>query len=319
MDKFIFHEDEFGVYVFYAGMNLEVTRRKPDLRINRITDFDPLIDCVVPPVTSVSSVSTREQVTGYRNKTDRRTMTEPGYCSELQRLINCTTKNPCGIEEEVAANVALRRFESEWEQETKTVTGYTDYEFEVIKIKYPADERLIPLRHFDNEQVNYFRTNGESVALNLAHQLCKDAGLKHNNNEKRDAYWIPGYQALSYWSIEGERCGEPTQSLSLKEFTGTLDECRDYINKIERCVRSCFDEWVVRDKQPKGLTVGKVTKQLDKIKTIVKRIESKIKTRNAYNEALATIDQARQEIIQEGIKASLDEENSDYLLDNHSF
>lgn len=27
-DKFIFHEDEVGVYVFYAGMNLEVARQE---------------------------------------------------------------------------------------------------------------------------------------------------------------------------------------------------------------------------------------------------------------------------------------------------
>jgi len=315
-NKFTFHKDEFGVYVFYAGMNDKVRRGVCNLKINGTIDFNQDVDCVVPPVVRVSSVATKDQVVGYKHKEDGRTISHTAYNAEHQRLEWAKSKT-ITMEEEVATEIAFRRFEKEWEQETQSMTIHTDHKFEVIDILYPADERLIPLRHFDAEQVNYFRTDGKMVALNLAHQLCKDAGLKHESSEhKRGTYHIQSYGGLEYWEIEGARYGKPTNKLNLCIFTGTLDECRDYINKIEQCVRSCFDEWDMHAKQPIGLTVGMVTRQLDKILSIVTGIDSKVRTRNTYSDALTAIARARKEVIQEGAKALAGEENLDDPLDN---
>jgi hypothetical protein len=310
--KFTFHRDQFGVHVYYAGMNKTTNRRGPDLKINSTVDFDASTTCVVPPVMRVSSCSNESQTTGYKNKETGKTMTVPAYEAEKQQLEHNSDITHSSLEEEVSANVAWRRFQDEWQPESKEVEVHTDYEFEVVDIEYPADERLIPLRHIDGEKINYFKVDGSQVAFNLAHDLCKSEGLEHDNDgDKRGTYSIPSY-GLEWWQIEGVRYGRALKKLSLHRFTGNLSECRKYINEIECAVRACFDEWTVSGKTALGLTVGMVTKHLDEIASRLQRIDSKIKTRSMHNSTLAYVQKARLEVVQIG----LEEEKLNDLLDS---
>lgn len=303
--KFTFHKDQFGVHVYYEGMN-ENPRRgfnsQSSLKINGTVDFDPTTTCVVPAVVRVSSCSNVFQTTGYKSNVTGKTMTVPAYEAGAQALLRDTQPDYDSIEEEVAAKVALRRFQDEWQSESKEVEVHTDHEFEIIDIEYPADERLIPLRHIDNEKINYFKVDGKQVALNIAHGLCKDEGLEHTNDgSSRGTYNIASY-GIEWWQIEGVRYGNHLKSLSLYEFTGHLSECRRYINEVECAVRACFDEWMVSGKQARGLTVGMVTKHLDEIAGMIKRIDSKIRTHKTHSSALAYVQKARLEVIQTGLE-----------------
>jgi hypothetical protein len=305
--KFTFHKDQFGVHVYYAGAN-EVRGQfssRSKLKINATIDFDAATTCIVPPVTRVSQLRTESQLTGYRNSATGQAMTEPAYNTEKRKLNNFT--NPT-LEQEVE----LTRFQREWEPEEKEVEVHVDHEFEVVDIEYPADERLFPLRHLGNERINYFAVDGKKVAGNLAHSLCKSAGLKLGSSDKRGEYHIPSHSGLEYWQIEGVYYGKPTKQLNLVVFSGDIGECREYINTIECTVRACFDEWEISGKQPAGLTVGMVTKHLDSITAAVRRVETKKRTSSAYHAALATIAQARLDVIQVGLD---EEENLNDSLD----
>jgi len=317
-DKFTFYKDQFGVYVFYTGINRDV-RHQGGLKINDTVDFDSSVACVVPPVKRVSSSETEDQITGYKSSVNGKTKTTPAYRAELHNLEGAAQSVYVDAEDEVKARVKLRRFEEEWDEETQQVEVHTDYEFEIVDIEYPADERLRPLRHLDNEKVNYFQVNGSQVAINFAHLLCKDVDLKHDDEgKKRGTYHIPSYGTLQYWNIEGNRYGQPTETLRLHDFTGDLAECRKYINEIESCVRGCFDDWEVSGKQPSGLTVGVVTKHLDRILQQVHRIETKIKTKHAYETVLHLIEKAKLDIVDLAVE-ELEKENSNDSLDNEIF
>lgn len=312
--KFTFHKDQFGVHVYYAGMNNNPRHNfssKSNLKINEIVDFDATTTCVVPAVVRVSSCGKEAQTTGYKNSETGQTMTVSAYNAE-ETCLRLARDQATHMDDEVATEIAFRRFGKEWTEESKEVEVHTDYEFEVVDIEYPADERLIPLRHTDDERINYFEVDGKQVALNLAHSLCKDEGLKHDGNgNKRGTYNIATYSNLEYWQIEGECYGKPTKHLNLVKFTGDLGECRVYINEIECAVRQCFDEWVVSGKKPSGLTVGVVTKYLDDIAGMLKHVDTKVKTRRAYDKTLGIIARARLEVIQTGLEEINDSLDND--------
>jgi len=301
--KLIFHQDQHGVHVYYRGMNIDylVTQSQAPscfLKINRTIDFDPSITCIVPPVENVTSTESKRQKTKWVNVSTKKTMTLVAYDSEYYKLKAAASRTHMTMEEEVAANVEFNRFEKEWQVESEDVDVITEFDFEVIDIDYPADERLIPLRHLGDTKINYFDVDGKKTALDMAHKLCQEAGLKFEDTYKRGTYYFPGYGGLDYWKIEGKTYGDNMEKIKLHIFTGDLIECRKYINEVERCVRSCFDQWVMSGKRPNGLTVGLVTEHLDKMASKLSFVETKIKTKDHYQDLQRLIKDARAEVIE---------------------
>lgn len=301
MSKFTFHKDQFGVYVFYAHENstAEYEFRNSEsgkyrLRINKTVDFDPLINCVVPPIKTLAILEIATKVVNYKSNITGKISSVAVHVIELARLqaaVDCND-NPNAI-------TTKHSFEKEWLPVSKLIERYIDYDFDVIDIEYPADERLIPLRHLDNERVNYFEVDGIKIALKFAKQLCENVGLKDDGNgEKSRTFWIPNYGNLQYWTIEGRRYGDYTSKIKLYTFTGDLAECRNYINTVERGIRAAFDEWEVSYKRPSGLTIGVMTKYLDEIQQSLSQVDTKVRTKGAYCTTRGLIQKARQEIVE---------------------
>jgi len=309
MTKFKFFRDKYGVHVYYAGMNrdarIECSQRS--LTLNESLPFDPATTIVVPAVTRLSSVTKETQQVGYRSNKTNKTMTVVDFNNRLACLEgNVNSADSDDIEATTRAEVELRLFIAEWSEETQEIDVHTDYEFEIEDIAYPADDRMIPIRHYDEKHVNYFTVNGTKVAMNLAHALCQTEGFGQNDSGKRKTYNIR-YNSLSYWRIEGRDVPtEPIDAITLRdEYVGDSEECRAYINSIECAVRACFDLWQASYRQPDGLTVGMVTDHLDRIEQRVKRIDSKIKTKREFEGCLAMIQRVKQEIVEMG-KETLD-------------
>ena len=300
-----FHRDKFGACVYYAGMNQNApARRVSGLRINNTVEFDPSVTCVVPEVTRLSATTTETQIKHYRH-TDGQMMSVRGYEADKMKLQNIIDATGVSRDDEIAATIDLSRLTSEWSPEEEQVEKHVDYEFEIIDIEYPADERLIPLRHIGDTQINYFKVDCERVAINMIHTLCKGANLKYSEKNKRRTYsleerWSSNARP-SNWKIEGENYGNPLSQLNLSnDFTGALPECRDRINEIECAVRDCFDNWVISCTSPKALTVGLMTGYLDKIERMVKMIDTKVRTKNQFNQTLRHIELARLEVLELG-------------------
>ena len=296
--KLIFHKDQYGVHVYYRGMNSQAPSYS--LMINRTIDFDPSITCVVPSVTSVTLTESKVRKTEWKNSVTGKTMTLVAYDSEYHKLQAESNRLGETIEIEVAAKVAFNRFKQEWIVQSEEVEVVTDYEFEVIDIDYPADERLIPLRHLGDTKINHFDVNGGKVALDFANKLALGAGLKFENSYDRGTHYYPSYGGLSYWRIEGKTYGDNMSKVRLHDFTGDLMECRKYINEVESCARSCFDQWVMSGKRPDGLTVGLVTEHLDKIARELQQVQTKIKTQDNYRDTQRLIEKAKAEVIELG-------------------
>lgn len=318
--KFIFHKDQFGVVVYYMGMNPNEPRLLSlEFKINNKTDFDPSKTCVVPLVTRISTTSIETQATGYQHDDGFTTLSVTSYNAKLKALetdvMNAVTDGD--VTKEVAAQVALRYLQDHWAVQTEEVDVYKDYDFEIIDIEYPADERLIPLRHLDEVKINYFKVDGELVAKNLIHQLCQEAGLEQKTCGIR-CYGFAGYNNDVYsWRIEGVTYGAPLGKLTLSNFTGHLQDCRVYINEIEAVVRQCFDEWLISGKTSKGLSVKFLIDHLKTIELQVNYIQSKIKTQQYHTGAKNAIALAKAEIEAIGAQELIDgQENSDEEFDN---
>lgn len=191
----------------------------------------------------------------------------------------------------------------------------TDYEFEVIDIDYPADERLIPLRHYNHEKVNYFQVDLMNVAVKLAHSLCQDKfNLKFNNSQKRGTYYLgdPDYYAIFfYWTIEGKQYTEPLiDKIFPRDFIGDLAECNAAIIEVEKAIRACVEEWRAHDKEPSELNVGLVINFLDGVVRKLGTIDPKIRTAKNLRELYDDIHQFRQNVLNFGLKQVENEENS---------
>ena len=317
--KFIFHKDQFGVLVYYAGMNGNPHQSTTNFKINNKIDFDSSKTCIVPLVTRISTTSVETKETGYKQRNTATTISVSTYLAnrDTLELDGRNAKGVGDINKEVVAQVALRHLKEDWEVQTEEVEVYRDYDFEIIDIEYPADERLIPLRHLDEEKINYFRVDGEVVAKSLIHQLCKRAGLKESRGEVR-CYDFPGYQDQSYsWRIENVTYGSPLNDIKLSGFTGHLQECRVYMNDIEFKVRECFDEWLISGKTARGLNVKFMINHLETIRRHVCLIASKVKTKNFHTRALHAIELAKAEIQAIGVQELIDgQDNLDEEFDN---
>ena len=317
---FTFYKDQWGCHVYYAGRDNN-PESMSGLLINSKIEFDCGQTCVVPPVKSISRTKTETQNAGYVNGAGK-VMSEVAHDTEKQNLTSAIRVAQAARDEnaEIAATIQKRNFDSEWTLTTKEVDVDTEYNFEVIDIEYPADERLVPLRHLPGEQINYFQVNGKQVVINLLHKLCQGAGLNPGNGKIRE-YTMHDYHDRDEPNrimIEGLSCSGPLQDVKLNSFTGHLQECREYLNEVEGAARACFDLWVLAGKSSVGLTVGFLTKHLDNIRSYVYRIDSKIKTQRSKEYALQQIELARNEILAIGMQEVVSDENNSDDEDTNS-
>ena len=310
--RFKFHKDQFGAHVYYAGMNKDANGVRSGMMLNNTIEFNPMVTCVVPMVTRLSTTKTETQIKHYRHKTTGHTKHPVDYRSEESQLNSLLGSTGLSREDEITARVDLSRLTDEWLPEDEEIEKHIDFEFEIIDIEYPADERLVPLRHIGGTSINYFEVDGERVAINMIHNLCKGAKLKNDTSNKRYTYRINRWrdeEEADEWRIEGERYGEPLISLKLSQnFAGNLPECRDRINEIECAVRECYDNWLISGKSPDRLTVGFVTAHLDEIARNVRGIQTKIKTKGQFDRTLAKIELAKTEVLQLGGESLEDNE-----------
>lgn len=206
-------------------------------------------------------------------------------------------------------------------QDTKVEMSYT---FEVVDIEYPADERLVPMRHLVGTPVNYFSVDGTAVAVNMLNTLCQNAGLtkKRNGTGAREYHMndYGGNDIPNRISIEGMNCSEPFHDIKLNQlFTAHKQECREYINDIEVRAREAVDIWLLAGRTAKGLTVGFLINHLALIEGRVHSIRSMKKTQHEHRLALESISRMVSEIKVIGMQALInDEEKSNEELDNDS-
>ena len=296
---FTFYKDQFGVHVYYSGGYI----RNQALKINDVVDFDPATNCVVPLVTRVSEVRIENKVTGYIHRDTGTTMSTVEYNNTIAQHESIHSMD---IEEEVK----YERLKREWDKQSEKVEVHVDHEFEIVDIEYPADERLIPMRHLGGEKVNYFTVDGATIARNLAHSLCQGADLTHSHDGKqRNTYDIPTHSGLEYWKIEGNYYGKHATGVQLNSFTGHLVECREFINDVETHVRQGFDEWQVSSRPCGGVSLGVVVERLDEALNVVKRIDPKIRTRHSHERAIEIIQEARADFVRSTLK-ELNKEDS---------
>ena len=259
--KFKFCKDQWGVHVYYTGLDGNPNEIIRDLMINTKVEFDCSQTCVVPPVKMVSTIN-----------------------------------KETGIE--------------------------TEHSFEVIDIEYPADERLVPMRHLIEARINYFSVDGKAVAVNMLNILCQDAGLTKVRGGGAREYWMSDYSGEfpHLIKIEGMHCGKPFDEMKLSgHFTGHMQECREYINDLESKARDAVDIWLLDGKTSKGFTVRFLLDHLNTIHSYVYSIQAKIKTKNNHEWALEHISRMINEIKVIGMQELMDdEENSDDELDNGS-
>ena len=307
-NKFIFHKDRFGVHVYYAGMNGNNFVENIDgLLINGEHKFSPTQTCCVPSVESISAITIATQPKRYINSETQRIMSITEY-NRYEQEWNDDNKSAVGIDEEVAALAGMRRFRNEWELEYEDVENIEEYEFEIIDIEYPADERLIPLRHVDEKQINYFQVDVKSLGLKLIHKLCEEAKLTQSTSGDFRTYSIESWQGVPGWHIEGVAYGKALHCIRFDVFTGHLQECREKINYVESQIHDCFDRWLISGKTSKGITVKFFTDHLDSIEGWVSRIASKKKTDRQHRGALEMIALVKAEVLKLGAQELMAEE-----------
>ena len=296
--KIVFHRDRFDIHVYHPGMNKETRNSGLDLMLNGTIPFDTRHSLVVPKIKRVSSVQMVNALVGYINTAQGTTMTPQEYQTELSNLEQslANARNAGDTELEVRAEIALRKFNDEWREERQDVEDLTDYEFEIVDIDYPADDRLVPLRHIDGQKINYFEVNGKKVALDFIRSLCVGEGLSENSSGKRRTFKLDDHYSGIRFRIEGKSYESNVERIRLNNFTGTLCECQKFIDSIEKAARLDFDEWVISGKSPDGLTVGEVTRHLDEIERMIRRIDSKIKTKSQHQWAIDRVLEAKNEI-----------------------
>tara|TARA_S200002703_G_C3783460_1_gene241501 strand:+ start:769 stop:1725 length:957 start_codon:yes stop_codon:yes gene_type:complete len=297
--KFVFHRDRFDIHVYHPGMNHEGRNSGHDLMLNGTIPFDTRHSLVVPKVKRVSSVKTDNKVVGYVNPTEKLTTTIPLYQAALndieQKLENAQLAGDTELE--VRAEIELRKFKNEWHEDRQDVETLIDYEFEIVDIDYPADDRMIPMRHVDGQKINYFEVDGRKIALDFIRSLCVGEGLTQDNSNKRRTFYVEDsrYSGMTF-RLEGKSYQTNINLVRLKNFIGTLGECQEYIDSIEKAARLDYDEWVVSGKSPDDLTIGEVTKHLDEIESMIRRIDSKVKTQQQKEYAISRVLQAKNEI-----------------------
>lgn len=317
MTPFKFHRDKFGVHVYYSGMNNEAAyaTRNEELVLNGNVVFDPTESAVVPPVERISSIKTETQLVGYRNTNDGSTMATSIYNvkkADLQKAIDDANESG-DTEARIRAMVALEDFLGSWEKDEKEVDVHLDFEFVVEDIIYPADDRFLPMRHYDESEINYFKVDMEDVARKFIRELMTDAGLRYVETNSWSApkdrgTWTMRNNDPDNWCIEGnDDYQEEMKEIGLRDFTGDLEECRAQIKKMEMAIRGGYDRWYMNDRQPDGLTTGMVLKFLDAIEHRVRWTEPKIKTKKYHDQAFLVIKEFR-DIVKGLAKAHMEKE-----------
>ena len=305
MTKFKFYKDKFGVHVYYVEMNREAiaAARSNDLYLNTDTSFNYHTTAVVPPVESISAVESEEQVVGYRHVDDGSTMATSIYNvkkADLEKAVN-DAQSAGDTEARIRAMVELEEFDKAWIKDEQLVENHIQYEFEVIDIEYPADDRLTPMRHYEGCEVNYFRVDMNRVARQFIYTMMEDAGLQHMECNtwrppKDRGTWTMRGEDPDDWHIEGNKYTDEMNEVGLEPFTGDLEECRNHIRRMEVAIRAGYDRWYMHDRQPEGLTTKMMLDFLNTIERRVQWIETKVKTQRQYKEALDLIQEFRKTV-----------------------
>jgi len=287
-----------GIYVYYAGMNQGL--RGDNYVLNRDIEFNVNENSVIPEPESISTLRTQEEVVNYISLTSKdgcKISVDDYEARKLKLLHEKTAATQTNdMDGEVRAEVGLRQLREGWREDRQMVKTLIKHEFEIIDIEYPADDRLIPIRHYDDRMVAYFKVDGEFVVNKLAKDLCHHVGLVSDGTGLvRGKYHVA---KTSYYGwrfiIEGDEFGNQVDAGDVtKGFTGTMVECHEFIKNAEELVRNCFDQWVASRKYPDKFTVGEMLKQLDSIKYWVNAIEPKIKSKNSHQYAKNAIADAR--------------------------
>lgn len=319
--KLVFHRDRFGAHIFYPSMNSDAVHklRHSNVKINGIKDFNMSETIVVPAVERVSSVESENQTIGYLNSETGERMSVSqfrGMVNTLQVAIKAA-QNVNNTEEEVRKEVELRTLQGQWHEEKEEVEKHTDHEFEIVDIDYPSDDRLTPLRHFDDEKINYFKVDGKKVATRFMHELAAAEGLTHEDGHKRGTYYVREGSLYSPPSIklEGRTYDENLGQVRLSNFEGPAIECREYIKSIEIAIRKDFDLWKITHRQPDHITVGFVERSLKSILRAVEGIDSKKRTDDVKTRAVQTIHKVIAEIREFGLSEINSEETSEEEVD----
>ena len=301
MDKLKFHRDKMGIYVYYAGVNQDL--RHNDYVLNRDIKFNVKENSVVPEPESISTLRTEEKIVGYISlvSKDSCKISVDDYEARKLKLVNrkSVATQAGDVDGEVRAEVGLRQLREGWKEDRQMVKTLTKHEFEVIDIEYPADDRLVPMRHYDDKMVGYFKVDGKFVIDKLAKELCVNAGLVSDATGSTRGKYNASKTNYYGWklTIEGDEFGKPVNEGDvLKQFSGTMVECHDFIRNAEELVRNCFDQWVASRKYPDKFTVGEMLKQLDSIEFWVNAIHYKVKSKSDHQSARDSINRARSEI-----------------------
>ena len=299
MDKLKFHRDKMGIHVYYTGMNPSLSYR--EYVLNGDIAFNTKQNAVVPEPERISTTTIEEKVVAYFSHKDSCKISVEDYHSR-QAKINLDLSNAVSagdVNAEVRAEIALRELRKTWSEVRQEVKTLIDHEFEVVDIEYPADDRLTPMRHYDDKMVGYFKVDGKFVVSKLVKELCEDAGLvadalgstRGSYNLSKDNYY--GVKL----KIEGDEFGKPLKdSAVMNDFTGTMVECHEFVNKAEGVTRECFDQWIASRKYPDKFTVGEMLKKLDTIEYWVNSLDCKVKSKQDHQYAKNAIAQARVEI-----------------------
>lgn len=297
---YTFYRDREDNYVYFA----DNSRSRSDLRLNGTIPFEPSRNCTLPMPRTLDQVRTKEVVTSYK-RVDSDEIISAIEFERRCKVYEDIPENELSVEQEVEY-VRLKR---EWEPIQEQQEIQKPVPFQVIDIEYPADHRLVPMRHLgEPEKANYFTVYGHDVAIAKAHELCRAAGLKlvaHEDRKghERNTYYLDGN--FYWWRIEGESYCEHKLYKVDKEFTGTLTECQRFISEVEATVQNVFDEWAVAYIEPDYLTVRAIKRALGEIESSVESIDPKVKTHRHKKSALQAIT-AMKELLREKARKALD-------------
>tara|TARA_R110002126_G_C10490983_1_gene504928 strand:+ start:155715 stop:156680 length:966 start_codon:yes stop_codon:yes gene_type:complete len=313
MDKLKFHRDKMGIYVYYAGVNQGLGHN--DYVLNRDIKFNVKENSVVPEPESISTLTTEEKTVGYISlvSKDNCKISVDDYEARKLKLVNekSVATQASDVDGEVRAEVSLRQLRESWQPDRQMVKTLTKHEFEIIDIEYPADDRLVPIRHYDDKMVGYFKVDGKFVVDKLAKDLCDNAGLVSDGTGSTRGKYCASKTSYYGWklTIEGDEFGKPVNDGgAVKDFTGTMVECHEFIRSAEKLVRSCFDQWVASRKYPDKFTVGEMLKHLDSIEFWVRSIDFKVKSKSNHGYATSAIARAREEIINAAKEAGISDD-----------
>ena len=283
-----FYRDKDNQYIYYPENHRGVG---DDVYLNNSIAFNPKRRCTLEEPRALQRVVSRGVIVGYRNtKTDEQI--EPDQYNKRLETLESIGDDDITVEEEVE----LRRLQREWEEVVEEVETREDVPFKIVDIDYPADIRLLPLQHFAKqpEQINQFEINGEQIALDYAHKLCQEAGLRRRKTERhkseRGTYYLD--EDFYWWRIEGENYGERGEMNEFsKKFVGSLSDCEKRIAEIETYVQSIFDSWAVALIDPGHLTVKWLDKRVRELKYQIECIDPKVKTRSNHQRALKMMEE----------------------------